>query len=333
MALGRPLFADPDLPNKSREGRFKEIRPCLRCSKGAAVWPEDMRCVGNPAVGKEKLFEEKLRPTGPSKKIVVIGAGPAGMEAARICRIRGHNVTLIEKQNLIGGKIQITMNQPHKENHGKWLNYYHDEMERLGVVVKLGKEVSIEEIEALKPDAVIVATGSTPLIPKGIYGTEIDGVITTDDVLLRRTPIGEKVAIIGGSSMGVEMAEFLFEHGDHDIVVIEQMPKILSDISHDAELALLDTFVDKKFRALESTKVKGIEKKDGKLRIKVLRYNQEYDLTGFDTVVIAVGVKPLNEFALKLKENRKNVFLVGDCEGPGDYRKAIHDAAAIAIEL
>jgi pyruvate/2-oxoglutarate dehydrogenase complex dihydrolipoamide dehydrogenase (E3) component len=333
VALGRPLFADPELPNKSRAGKFKEIRPCLRCSKGAAVWPEDMRCVGNPAVGKERLFEEKLRPTGTPKNILVIGAGPGGMEAARICAIRGHNVTMAEKQKQIGGKILITMNQPHKEYHGRWLQFYREEMARLVVVVELGKEISVQDVQALNPDAVIVATGSTPLIPKGIYGMDTEGVVTTDDVLLGRTTVGEKVAIIGGSSMGVETAEFIFEQGDHDVVVVEQLPKILSDISHDAELALMDKLMDKKFRALDSTKVEGIEKKGDKIDIKILRYNQEHILKGFDTVVIAVGVKPLNEFGLKLKESRENVFLVGDCEGPGDYRKAIHDAAGIAIEL
>jgi pyruvate/2-oxoglutarate dehydrogenase complex dihydrolipoamide dehydrogenase (E3) component len=152
-------------------------------------------------------------------------------------------------------------------------------------------------------------------------------------VLQGKVSVGRKVAIIGGSSTGVETAEFILQQGDHEVVVIEQLPHILSDISHDAELALLDKLIDKNFRSLEDTRVVGIEAQDGKLNLNVRRFSLDHRLTGFDTVILAVGVKPDNRLGLELREKRQNVYLVGDCEGAGDYRKAVHDAAGIAIQI
>lgn len=333
VALGRPLFADPELPNKAKEGRLKEIRPCLRCSKGAAVWPEDMRCVVNAAVGKERVFEEKLVPSGAPKKVLVIGAGPGGLEAARIAAIRGHKVTVMDKGQQIGGKIHIAKRVPDKANQEKWLAYFENEMQRLGVKLELGREASVADVEKANPDVVIVATGGEPLIPKSIAGTELLGVVVSDDVLLEKVSVGRKVAIVGGSSSGVETAEYILEKGDHEVVVVEQLPHILSDISHDAELALIDKLVDKNFRFVEDARVMVIAARNGKLDLKIQRFSLDHTLKGFDTVILAVGVTPNNQLGLELKKKRKNVYLVGDCEGAGDYRKAVHDGAGIALEI
>ena len=331
VALGRPLFADPELPNKAREGRLDEIRPCLRCAKGAAVWPEDMRCAVNPAVGKERIYDQQLEPVGTAKNVLVIGAGPAGLEAARISALRGHVVTLVEKTDQVGGKVLLAKIPKHKQSHDLWLTYYKNEMKRLGVPIQLGKELTIDDVETLNPDIIYVATGGIPLIPEGIDGVNLAGVVTAEDVVAGLVDIGEKVAVIGGSSMGVETAEVILQQPDREVLVVEMLPKILSDISHDSELVLLDKLADKNFRFLDSTAVRTIVTRDGKLDLVVDRYAQESRLHGFDTIVLAVGVVPDNRFGLSLSKNRKNVYFIGDCESPGDYRKAIHDAAQIAI--
>lgn len=333
VAIGRPLFADPELPNKAREGRLDEIRPCLRCAKGAAVWPEDMRCTVNPAVGKEKLFEEKLVPADAVKDVLVIGGGPAGLEAARISANRGHKVTIFEKNNQIGGKILLASIPEYKRNQGLWLTYYENEMRRLGVAIRLNKELSVDDVENLDPDVVFVATGGKPLIPGSIAGGDLPGVVTAEDALAGLVEVGPKVAVIGGSSMGVETAERILQQPGMDVLVVEMLPKILSDISHDAELVLLNKLADKNFRFLDSTAVSAIVANDGKLDLVVQRYAQEMHLRGFDTVIMAVGVVPENSFGLELSKRRKNVYLIGDCESPGDYRKAIHDAAEVAISI
>jgi len=333
VAIGRPLFADPELPNKTRQGRLDEIRPCLRCAKGAAVWPEDMRCAVNPAVGKERLFDEQLKPVETAKNVLVIGAGPAGLEAARISALRGHVVTLVEKADQVGGKILLAKIPKHKQNQDSWLTYYKKELQRLGVTVQLGRELTLDDVETLNPDIVYVATGGRPFIPESIGGADLEGVVTAEDVLAGLVEIGAKVAVIGGSSMGVETAEVILQPPGREVLVVEMLPRILSDISHDAELVLLDKLADKNFRFLDSTAVRTIVARGGKLDLVVDRYAQESRLHGFDTVVMAVGVVPDNRFGRLLSKNRKNVYLIGDCESPGDYRKAVHDAADVAIGI
>jgi len=335
VAIGRPLFADPEMPNKAREGRLGEILPCLRCSKGAAVWPEDMRCTVNPAVGKEALYDQVLQPAEHPKKVLIVGAGPAGMEAARIAAMRGHAVTLMEKTTHIGGKMLLAMIPPDKERLTQaWLDFFGRELRRLGVRVLLDTEATVESVQAFGPDVTIVATGGRPLIPAGISGTDLPGVVVADEVLWEKVELGDSVAIVGGSSMGVETAEFiLHKHPHKKVLVVEMLHGILLDISHDSEMALLDKLADVDLRYVASTEVTAIEKSDGRLDLRTRRYGLEGRLTGFDTVVLAVGVAPQNELGLALQDRGLQVHLVGDCEGAGDYRKAVHDAAAVAIRI
>jgi len=333
VAIGRALFADPDWPSKTREGRLAEIRPCLRCSKSAGVWPEDMRCTVNAAVGKEKLFEERLAPTDNPKKVLVIGAGPGGLEAARIAALRGHSVTLVDRKDRIGGKILLAMIPPDKDNQKRWVEYYEHELSRLGVTLELGQEATVADVQARAPDVVIIATGGTPLLPSGIRGLDNPNVVTADDVLLGKATVGDNVAIVGGSSMGVETADFILQQPGKKVLVVEMMHDILLDISHDAELALLDKLAKKDFRYVASTMVTAIEQQNGSLTLRVKRYAQEEVLNGFDTMVMAVGVAPNNKLGLALKKELDNVYLIGDCEAPGDYRKAVHDAAGVALDI
>lgn len=173
VAIGRPMFADPNIVKKAKEGRLKEICPCLRCSKSAGVWPEDMRCTVNPAVGIEKEFEKNLKNIGPSKKVLVIGAGPAGLEAARITAIKGHDVTIMDRKDKIGGKMLLVKLRPGKDRLiDRWIAYYENEIERLNIKVELDKEVTVEMVESFQPDITLVATGGKPLVPRAIKGAD-----------------------------------------------------------------------------------------------------------------------------------------------------------------
>jgi len=334
VAIGRPMFADPEIVKKAKEGRLKEIRPCLRCSKSAGVWPEDMRCTVNPAVGMEKVFEKNLSNIGPSKKVLVIGSGPAGLEAARIAAIKGHDVTIMDRKDKIGGKMLLAKLRPGKDRLiDRWIAYYENEIERLNIKVELGKEVTVEMVEAFQPDITLVATGGKPLVPGAIKGADNKKVVVADDVLLDKVPVGQNVAIIGGSSLGVETADFILQDDSRKVTVFEMQRDVLMDISGDAELALLEDFLKKDIKFLTSTDVlKVVENKD-KFDLQIRRYSQPDVITGFDTVVLACGVIPENQLGLALQKKMDNVLLIGDSETPGDFRKAVHDAAKACMKL
>jgi 2,4-dienoyl-CoA reductase-like NADH-dependent reductase (Old Yellow Enzyme family)/thioredoxin reductase len=334
IAIGRPLFADPELPLKAKEGRLKEIRPCLRCSKSAGVWPDDMRCTVNPAVSKEREYADSICPDEKAKKVLVIGAGPGGLEAARTAAIKGHAVSLVDREKQIGGKIWLAMKPSGKDTLlKKWIAYYENELQRLKVEVILNHEISDKDIQEYQPDAIIVATGGTPLIPKWLKGADLPGVVSSDDVLLGKVDVGKNIAVIGGSSAGVETAEFMLKDESRRVVVVELMHDILLDISHDAEIALLDKLEDKNFHSLTMTQVTAVEEDQGKLNMRIRKYGHDELLRGFDNVVLACGVAPNNSLGLALQGMYEKVSLVGDCSSPGDFRKAVHDGAAAGASI
>jgi 2,4-dienoyl-CoA reductase-like NADH-dependent reductase (Old Yellow Enzyme family)/thioredoxin reductase len=333
VAVGRALFADPEWPNKAREGRLAEIRPCLRCSKSAGVWPEDMRCTVNPAVGMEAEFERRMETTSEPKDVLVIGGGPGGMEAARIAALRGHSVTLGDANEELGGRIHLAMVPPDKELQGNWLDYYRHQLNELDVNLDLGHRVTVEDVEALDPDVIVVATGGRPLVPQDIGGLDCPSVVTSDDVLRGEADLGQRVAVIGGRAMGVETADFILQDEDRSVVVVEMMHDVLLDISHDAKSALLDKLYKKPYRHVVDTKLKAVTDDNGELALHVERYGLPDVMRGFDTVVMAIGVEPNDDLGQSLLKTRDDVYLVGDCEGPGDYRKAVHDAAEVALSI
>ena len=334
VAIGRPLFADPDLINKAKEGRLKEIRPCLRCSKCAGVWPEDMRCTVNPAIAIEREYEENLKAIGPSQKVLVIGAGPAGLEAARITALKGHDVTIMDRDEKIGGKMHLAKTPPGKERLiNRWIQYYKNELERLNIKVQLGKEVSTATVEEFQPDITLVASGGKPLVLESIQGAYNEKVLLVDDVLYGKVSVGKNVAIIGGSSVGLETADFVLQDDTKSVTVFEKQHDILLDIGHDSKLALMDKFVTKDLKIMKSTDVLAIEDNQTGLNLKIRRYGEQDVITGFDTVVLACGVVPDNQLGIELRKKMKNVFFVGDCEAPGDFRKAVRDAANVCGTL
>ena len=330
VAIGRPLMADPDLPIKARTGRLEETRPCLRCSKCAGVWPENMTCTVNPAMGREGEFRYD-RAAAP-KTVVVIGGGPAGLEAARTLALRGYAVRVIDRNERIGGQVRLAKRAPHKRDLERWITFYEHEMARLGVLVELGRTVSAADVPGMSADAVVVATGALPLVPKGIKGVDHPRVVLSTDVLWDRAEVGAKVLVVGGSSHGIETAEYIAAQGKK-VVVCEMLHDILSDISHDAALALLDGLAKLDFTALTETEVVAIDAKDGVLDVRVRRYGMEAVLGGFDSVVLAVGVVPDSRLGLELRAKLDPVYLIGDCERGGDFRKAVHDGARVGMAI
>jgi 2-enoate reductase len=223
ISLGRPLLADPDYVNKLKADKLESIRPCLSCQEGCMgrIHAYGMlNCAVNPAAGRERA--ERLVPALQAKKILVIGGGPAGCEAARVLKLRGHSVTLCEKKPYLGGNLNAAGVPDFKEDDRALIKWYEHELGELGVDVKLGTEVTPEMAKAY--DAVVVATGSRP---KMFSLGDNSKVFAAETVLMGEADPGDNVIIVGGGLVGCETALWLAQKGKK-VTIVEALPKILA---------------------------------------------------------------------------------------------------------
>jgi 2,4-dienoyl-CoA reductase-like NADH-dependent reductase (Old Yellow Enzyme family)/thioredoxin reductase len=327
IAMGRALIADPELPNKAAEGRLDDIRVCIadnECVKRTRLdFP--LRCTLNPAVGKEREF--KITPAEKPKHVLVVGGGPAGMEAARVAAMRGHKVTLYEKEDRLGGQLLLAALPPHKEEIKNVFEYLIRQIEKLGVKIELGKEVTPELVEKLKPDVVILATGAKPLIPN-IPGVKRKNVYTSWEVLKGEVEVGDKVVIIGGGQVGCETADFLSDKRC-DVIIVEMQTEIAADMDPWGRVFLLERLKEKKVNVMTNTKVfeithDGVDTIDKNLNRCVLKA---------DTIILAVGSMPNVELSKTLKGKVPQLYSIGDCVEPRKCFEAIHDASRVAHEI
>jgi len=326
VAIGRPLIVDPLWPQKAYEGRYNEIRPCIACGhcleslfSGNAI-----ECTVNPRAGKES--EYNVERAERSKNILVIGGGPAGLEAALTASSRGHNVTLCEKTGDLGGQFRLAAIPPYKEELTELIKYYETMLRKLNVKIKLNTEITSDVARKLAHDVIIVATGSEPLIPN-IPGVHQENVTTAHDVLSGKATYGNKIAIIGGGGVGLETADYLSEKGK-DVIVIEMLGKVGLDMERTARWPLLKRLQAKNVKILTNTKAVAIEG-----NYVVAKCNEHKKRISADTIVLAVGAVPKNELYEKLKDDFKNVYAVGDCVKPQRVRQAIAAAFKTAIKI
>lgn len=323
--MGRPLIADPELPNKAREGRFDEIRMCMACNYCFDSWQgQGLHCAINAQGARE--LEYTIEPVDRPKKVLVIGGGPAGMEAARVATLRGHQVTLLEKSDRLGGQLLVAVIPPYKEEVGNVTRYLETQMRKLNVDVRLRQEATPETVVAMNPDATIVATGGKPLIPH-ISGVDGDNVVTAVDVLTGRKQVGERVVIVGGGLIGCETAEFLQQRGKK-VTVLEMLPRLGNDIMpHNRWVIMLrmraaGIGMEANAKAVEITK-KGV---------KVERDGATEFFEG-DSVVLAVGTAPENALAKALEGKVANLHVVGDSYKPQRIAEAIDHGFRVAREI
>ncbi|MGF1700433.1 FAD-dependent oxidoreductase [Photobacterium makurazakiensis] len=215
ISMGRPLLADPDVVNKIRRGRFEEVRPCLSCHLGCLgrmAEVGNLSCAVNPSCGRED--EYKLTATHKTKKVVVVGGGVGGMEAARIASERGHDVVLFEKSDSLGGNVIPGSQAPFKHDDKQLITWFEGEMTRKNVDVRMNTAATKETIEAENPDSIIFATGSRPTKPSWLAGQDKANVAVAEDVLMNPEQItGETVVVIGGGLVGSETALWLAQKG------------------------------------------------------------------------------------------------------------------------
>jgi 2,4-dienoyl-CoA reductase-like NADH-dependent reductase (Old Yellow Enzyme family)/thioredoxin reductase len=327
IAMGKALIADPELPLKALSDRVDEIRPCigcLRCIDNQTVKGKGIMCSVNAAVGRER--ESELKPALKIKRVFVIGGGPAGMEAARVAALRGHRVTLYERQDRLGGQLLEAVIPPHKDNMKPFLEYLTRQTANGGMNVKLGADADDRVISEARPDAVVLAAGVTTSVPL-IKGIGQVGVLTARDVL-HGTGVGETVVVIGGGLVGCETAEYLAQQGKK-VTIVEMLDEVAGVMPLALRKMLLARLDDMKVTVLTGVKCQEFTK--GSL-LMTTREGLER-ATPFDTVVIAVGGRANQSLLEGLRKAVPAVHCAGDCVEPRGIAEAMADGLRIGLEI
>jgi len=328
IALGRALLADPELPNKVAAGRLNDIAPCIRCMQcfhDPKIKEPGRRCSVNAALGREE--EYKIILAEAPKNVLIIGGGPAGMEAAKVAALRGHKVSLYEKEAKLGGQLIQAVIPPHKDRIEPLLRYLETQVRNLGVKIELEKKVDLALVQDIKPDVVILATGATPFIPD-IPGIDKDHVVQAENVLEGKAAVGERIVIIGGELVGSETAEFLAEKGK-EVTVTTLLPELA--------LAVHPAFRGQFLNRLDSmgiTSLTGVKyEKIIPQGLVLITKEGERKTIQADTIVLAAGSTPNTKLFNELKGKVPEIYLVGDSVKPRNIMEAITDGSRIACQL
>lgn len=331
VALGRPLIADPDWPIKAADGRENEIRKCISCNIGCigghVFFDRYMRCTVNAVVGHEREPGWlNLEPANKKKKVMVVGGGPGGMEAARIAALRGHEVTLYEKEPELGGQLKIGAVPPGKEKVKFVAEYLSGQLEKVGVRVERGKEVDEDFIKNSAPDVVIVATGAQPIVPE--YCCSLGrNVLSYFDVLSGGVKIeGKNVVIAGGGTVACETALYLEEQGNK-VTIVEMLPELATDMEPISRFDLLTNCMPKSgIKTLTKLTITAISN-DG---VTTVDPWGKMTFLPADCVVVAIGTKPLDDLSEKIEDFVREVYVIGDGVKSRKILDAVYEGARVA---
>lgn len=320
VCMGRQLIAEPDWGNKAMQGRTEDIRPCIMCNElciGRMFVYRPISCSVNPQVGKERYYA--IRRSEQVKQVMVIGGGPAGMEAARVAALRGHKVTLYEKEEELGGKLRTASTPSFKRVLRDLVKYLSAQLNKLQVKVEIGKEVTPELLDRVSPEVAVIATGANPLIPT-IPGVENKNVTSAVDLHWSKKRAGENVLVAGGGLTGCDTALFLAQEGKK-VTIVEMLPNVAFDLNPMSRPALLDLLSKNGVGILTNTTIKKfvtkgvvILDKEGKLRTLEA-----------DTIVLAMGVKSEDKLINLIKKKVREVHIIGDCSSPRKIGEAIRE--------
>jgi NADPH-dependent 2,4-dienoyl-CoA reductase/sulfur reductase-like enzyme len=287
-----------------------------------------IRCTMNIRTGSETQYPYPMPKAKKAKKVVVIGGGPGGMEAARVCALRGHEVVLFEKGPKVGGQLLLASVPPNKWRISEGVDYFTAQMQKPNIEVRLKEEANAETVQQLNPDAVIVAAGMKPIFPN-IPGLNTARPVLASDVLSGSCEVGENVAIIGGGIVGCETAEFLADKG-RKVTVIEMLPRMAMNMLPITRPILLINLS----RAKGVVLLAGVQcEQASETGLVITDKKGEKQIIPADTIVIAVGGKPDTGIYDALKGKVPEIFLVGDAVAPRRIIDAIHEGFTAAYSI
>ena len=328
VAMGRGSLADPELPNKYKDGNIEDICLCIGCQQGCfqrVFMNEPIRCLVNPRLGFEYLKEMEKASEGAKKQVVVVGGGPGGMYAALAASKAGHDVSLWEKNECLGGEFALAPIPPYKGDMSFLLTWLRSQLDKEGVKVKLNSEFKASMVEELKADTLIIATGAVPVTPD-IKGLNTAQVVLAQDVLKGKVKLGKKVLVVGGGLIGAETATYCTMQGCQ-VGIVEKENDIAVEEETTRRGFLLALLEEKKVNLLTNTSVKEIQKDKAILE----KNGQAFDYQ-IDTIVLALGMKPNQELEKELAGKIKTI-VIGDAKETRNALEATRDGYKAGLDV
>jgi 2,4-dienoyl-CoA reductase-like NADH-dependent reductase (Old Yellow Enzyme family)/thioredoxin reductase len=332
ISMARCLISNPDYGRLIYEGRGEDVVPCIRCNMCLISGPFAYRnsvCSVNPVWGLEHKIERMIQPPTDKKRIAIVGGGPAGMKGALIAADRGHDVTLYEKSDALGGLLNTTNNVSFKWPLRNFKDFLVRQTKKANITLLLNTEATPGLLKREKYDAVLVAVGAEPIVPP-IPGVDGENIVLAQEVYGNEDALAEKVVIIGGGEVGVETGMHLAEMG-HDIVLLEVLDRLASNAP---PLHFYNMFREAweklpNFKYHLNAHCTDI----GMSKVTYRKADNTEHTVEAGSVVLAVGMRPKNDLAISFYGSGDRFFMIGDCSAVGNVQKAIRSAFSTASML